>query len=421
MSIESPGNQEERSEAAPGATAAVVAAEPAEATSTGGWSLRDLIRGDLGQLPVFIGLILIAIYFQIASGGFFLIPENLRGLADQVTAFPILGIAVASTLVLLIGEIDLSVAEVAYLCGAVTAVLSVRLQFPAWEAILVGILVGVVIGLINGVLIAVLRMPSFIVTLAGFIFYQGLLQNLLQPRASVQIFDPVIGGIETYNLPIYLSIVLPAIALAIYAAFVLAGRARRQKAGLPVQPSAQLTLQLVLPIILVALVVFALDSYQGVPLPTVITVAILIVVWLITTKTAFGRHIYAVGGNAEAARRAGIRVVGLRIAIFTLASTIAAISGMLLVARAATAVSLVNNSLLLFAIAAAVIGGVSLFGGRGSVWGVVLGALIMGSLTNGLSLLNIGPDVVLMTAGLALAVAVLLDAISRRRSVTGYR
>lgn len=418
MSIESPGDQEERSAAVPGATAAV-AAEPTETAPASGWSLRELLGGDLGQLPVFVGLILIGAYFQFASGGFFLVPENLSALADQIVSITVL--AVAAVLVLLIGEIDLSLSAVAYFTGAVTGVLSVRQHWGAAEAIAAGIITGVIIGLINGVLVAILRMPSFIVTLAGFIFYQGVLSHILQPQTTLQIFDPTIDGIETYNFGLYVSIAIAAVVLLTYAAFVLTSRAGRQRLGLPVQSSAQLTLQLGLPIVIVAAVIYALTSFNGVPLTTVITIAVIMVFWLITTKTSFGRHIFAVGGNAEAARRAGIRVVGLRIAIFTLASTTASIGGLLIITRGASAPALVNQYLLLFAIAAAVIGGVSLFGGRGSVWGVVLGALVVGSLTNGLALLNVGPDVVEMAAGIVLVVAVFTDAIARRRSFTGYR
>jgi D-xylose transport system permease protein len=419
MSIETPGDQEERSETVPGATAAVVADVPQEAQRTGGWSPRDLLRGDLGQWPVFIGLFIIAIYFQIASGGFFLLPENLSALADQVVSVAM--IAVAAVIVLLIGEIDLSLSAVAYFCGAVMGVLSVRHGWPAAQSILAGMLVGVLIGVINGVLIAVLRMPSFIVTLAGFIFYQGALSHILVPQTTLQIFDPAIDGIETYNLPTVVGILLPAVIIAVYALALIAGRLRRQRAKLPVQSVAQLALQIGLPIVISALAVFAFDSFQGVPLPTVITLSVIMLFWLITTKTSFGRHIYAVGGNAEASRRAGIRIIGLRIAVFALASTIASVGGLLIISRGASAPALVNQYLLLFAIAAAVIGGVSLFGGRGSVWGVVIGSLIVGSLVNGLALLNVGPDVVLMAAGIVLVVAVLIDALARRRGITGYR
>ncbi|MGZ3584139.1 MAG: ABC transporter permease subunit, partial [Ktedonobacterales bacterium] len=165
----------------------------------------------------------------------------------------------------------------------------------------------------------------------------------------------------------------------------------------------------------------AFDNYLGVPLTTMIMIGIILVVWLITTKTAFGRHIYAVGGNAEASRRAGIKIVGLRVAIFAMASTLAAVGGILEVSREVSAPAQLDQTLLLNAIAAAVIGGVSLFGGRGSVWGVVLGALIVGSLINGLTLTGQPASVELMAEGVVLLVAVLIDTVVRRRSITGYR
>jgi D-xylose transport system permease protein len=418
MSIETPGDQEERSETVPGASAAVVAEAPAK-PEPGGWSPRELLRGDLGQLPVFVGLILIALLFWVLSQGNFLLPENLAGLADQVSATTVL--AAAAVLVLLIGEIDLSLAAIAYFCGAVTGVLSVHHNWATGPAIAAGILVGLLVGIINGFFVSVLRMPSFVVTLAGLIFYQGALSHILQPQTTLSIIDPRIVNIDVYYLPAPWEYVVPTIALLVYAGLVLRGRLQRQRAGLPVQSILQLALQIGIPAVLAYLAVFALDSYLGVALPTVITLGVIIIVWLITSKTGFGRHIYAVGGNAEAARRAGINVVGLRIAMFAMASTIAAVAGLLIISRGASAPALVNPYLLLNAIAAAVIGGVSLFGGRGSVWGIVIGSLIVGSLINGLALLNVGPDVVEMAEGLVLLAAVLIDAVARRRSVTGYR
>jgi D-xylose transport system permease protein len=414
-----PGSRQERSAATPGAPAAVMADEATGAQSAGRRSLGELLRGNLSQLPVFVGLVIIAIIFQVASKGFFLQSQNLFNLADQVVSITVL--AAAAVLVLLIGEIDLSLAAVAYFTGAVTGVLSVRHGWPSAQAILAGIAVGVVIGLINGTCVAVLRMPSFVVTLAGLIFYQGALSHILQPQTTLQIIDPTIIGIEDYRLPSPSDIAVPAVALAIYAALLLRGRAQRRRAGLPVQSTAQLAIQLGMPIVATVLTVYTLDSYLGVPLTTVIAVAVIVAIWLITAKTAFGRHIYAVGGNAEAARRAGIKIVGVRIAMFTMASTLAAVAGLLIITRGASAPALVDPYLLLNGIAAAVIGGISLFGGRGSVWGVVLGSLIVGSLLNGLALLNVGPDVVEMTEGLVLLGAVLIDALARRASVTGYR
>lgn len=419
MTIETHGDPEERSKTVPGATTVTPSEVAEEKLPPTRWSPRDLLRGDLGQFPVFIGLIVIGIIFQIASGGFFLLPQNMSSLADQVVSVTVL--AVASVLVLLIGEIDLSLAAVAYFCGAIMGVLSARMHWPAAEAIGAGILAGIAIGLLNGFFVSVLRMPSFIVTLAGLIFYQGALSHILQPQTTLQIFDPTIDGIEFTTLPAVASILISAVALVVYAAFVIMARRRRQLANLPVQSTPQLALQIGLPVVLVAAVVYEFNQFQGVPLPAVITIGVVVVIWLITTKTSFGRHIYAVGGNAEAARRAGIKVVGLRVAMFTLAATLAAIGGLLIISRGNSAPALVNQYLLLNAIASAVIGGVSLFGGRGSVWGTVLGSLVVGALLNGLALLNVGPDVVEMVEGLVLLAAVLIDATARRRSVTGYR
>src|SRR5262249_2103764 len=418
MSIQSAGEQEERSTTMPGATAVVIGEEPAPARR-GPFSLRDLLPRELGQIPVFVGLVAIAIYFQIAGNGFFLSPQNLGNLALQIVTIGIL--AVAAVLVLLIAEIDLSLSAVAYLCGAVMGVLSARQGWSAPAAILAGIAAGVLIGLVNGFFVAIVRMPSFIVTLAGFIGYQGLLSKILQSHTYLPIRDNSINPIAVYYLPAYLGIGLPVLALLLYAVSVFLVRIRRQRAGLTVQSFGQLGIQLGLPIALTVAVLTGFESYRGVPLVSVIMIAIIVLVWLITTKTAFGRHVYAVGGNAEAARRAGINVVGLRIAIFTLASTLAAVGGILLVSREVSAPAQVDQSLLLNAIAAAVIGGVSLFGGRGSVWGVVLGSLVVGSLFNGLFLLNQPASIVEMSEGIILLLAVLVDAVARRRRATGYR
>jgi D-xylose transport system permease protein len=419
MSIETPGDREERSEAAPGATAAVVADVPEDTQHAGRWSVRDLLRGDLGQLPVFIALIVIAIYFQIAGKGFFLTAQNFNNLALQIATIGI--VAVAAVLVLLIAEIDLSLSAVAYVCGAITAVLSVRHGWTAPQAILAGIGAGAVIGFVNGFFVAIVRMPSFIVTLAGFIFYQGLLSKILEPQTTLVVYDKTIDSIALFDLPTYLGIGLPAFALLLYVAGIFFTRFRRKRAGLPVQSVTQLALQIGIPVVLTAAAIYQFESYSGVPLTPMIMVGIILLFWLITTKTAFGRHIYAVGGNAEASRRAGIRVVGLRIAIFTLASTLAAVGGILVISRENSAPAQLDQFLLLNAIASAVIGGVSLFGGRGSVWGVVLGALVIGSLFNGFALTNQSASIQLMAQGVVLLFAVFIDALARRRSVTGYR
>src|SRR5262249_1014657 len=282
MSIQSAGEQEERSTTMPGATAVAIGEELAPARR-GPFSLRDLLPSELGQIPVFIGLVAIAIYFQIAGKGFFLSAQNLGNLALQIVTISIL--AVAAVLVLLIAEIDLSLSAAAYLCGAVMGVLSTRQGWSAPEAILAGIATGALIGLINGFFVAIVRMPSFIVTLAGFIGYQGLLSKILEPQTTLPIRDNAINNIAIYNLPDYLGVGVPVIALVLYAAGILLSRARRQRAGLSVQPTGQLALQVGLPVVLTLVVVAGFESYQGVPLVSLVMISIIVLFWLLTTKT----------------------------------------------------------------------------------------------------------------------------------------
>jgi D-xylose transport system permease protein len=200
----------------------------------------------------------------------------------------------------------------------------------------------------------------------------------------------------------------------VYVLGVIANYLSRQRAGLRTMPVVQLAVQLLLAIIIVEGTVVLFQSNLGVPQSAAILVGLIFIFWLILTKTSFGRHVYAVGGNAEAARRSGIPVTAMRIAVFTLCSTLAAVGGVLEASRGTAVASQINPTLLLDAIAAAVIGGVSLFGGRGSVWSIILGALIIGSLENGLDLKSQGTDVKQMIEGAVLVIAVTVDALVRR-------
>jgi D-xylose transport system permease protein len=376
-----------------------------------------LRRGELGQLPVVLTLILIFIFFEITSGGIFFSPQNLSNLILQIATIGFLGLG--AVLVLLIAEIDLSLAAVSSLCGAVLVVLSAN-GASALVALISAIVVGLVIGLINGMFISVLRVPSFIVTLAALIGYTGVLIHLL-PNASIRLIDPFLTGIATNYLTFPWDVLLPIPLIAAYVVLQLWTRIRRQRAGLPQSPLWEVIARTgaVVLISVIALIVF--ESYRGIPYSALILLTALLIFWLIMRFTSFGRHVYAVGGNTEAARRAGIGVVGIRVTIFILASTLAAIGGILASSRAISASAQINPTLLLDAIAAAVIGGVSLFGGRGSVWAVVLGSLIIGSLENGLDLLNQGTDVKLMVEGVVLLIAVTADAIVRRRNAASGR
>ena len=378
-------------------------------------TLGQLLRGDLGFVPVLFTLIVVVIYFTIVTNGIFLHPENLSNLVGQIVTFGILGLGV--TMVLLLGEIDLSIASVSVFCAVVMAVLSERNGVPAVVAILAGLLVGAIVGFINGFFVAIVRVPSFIVTLAASIFYSGLLLNLLAGQSTLIIsnsFIVAIAGSSQSFLPDYLGVGLPIVAVLLYAISLIVSYVRRKRAGLRTISLLQLVVQLVITALLVGGAVAVFESYHGVPYNAAILFGLIAVFWLIMTKTSFGRHVYAVGGGSEAARRAGINVVGIRIACFTLCSTLAAVGGIVFASYGTAVASQIDPVLLLNAIAAAVIGGVSLFGGRGSVWAVVLGALIIGSLVNGLALLSQGTDVSEMVEGAVLLIAVSVDALVRR-------
>jgi D-xylose transport system permease protein len=378
-------------------------------------SIGELLRGDLGFIPVLLTLLVIVIFFEVVSQGLFLTPRNLSDLAQQMAEVGIAGLA--SVLVLLLGEIDLSIAAVAQLCAVVMAVCSERIGLPAALAILIALATGAVVGLINGILIAVLRIPSFIVTLAGSIAYSGLLLFLMFGQSTLIIrnaFILSIAGSPLSFLPDILGVGLPALAVILFALGMIYGYTKRRRMGLRTQPFSRMVMQIVFVAVLVGAAVAAFESYNGVPYSTAILFGLILLFWLILTKTGFGRHIYAVGGNQEAARRAGINVVGIRIAVFTLCSLLTAVAGIIQASRNTAVYSAVSPTLLLDAIGAAVIGGVSLFGGRGSVWAIVLGVLIIQSLENGLTLQSQGTDVKQMVEGVVLIIAVIADALIRR-------
>lgn len=382
----------------------------------------QLVGGDLGFLPVLLTLIVVAIFFGVTTGGVFFEPRNISNLVVQISTIATLSVGV--TLVLLLGEIDLSLASVSVLAGVVMGVLSERAHLPAGIAIIGAILSGSLIGFINGVIIAIIRVPSFIVTLAASIAYEGLLLYLLAGQSTLILNDPFINAISgsaTSYLPDIYGVGLPTLVLLVYIGSLILTHIRRQQTGLRTVSLAQLVIQIVLTAIIVEGTVILFESYLGVPYAAAILIGLILIVWFMLTKTSLGRHIYAVGGNAEASRRAGINVTGIRIAVFTLCSTLAAIGGIMAASHANSVASQISATLLLQAIAAAVIGGVSLFGGRGSVWSILLGALIIGSLENGLDLKSQGTEVKDMIEGLVLVLAVIVDALVRRAQARSGR
>jgi D-xylose transport system permease protein len=376
------------------------------------FNLRSLMRGDLGFIPVLITLALITLYFQLTTSGVFLQARNLTNLTQQIVVISIL--STAAVLVLLLGEIDLSLAAVAQACAAIMATLSVYQNWGAIPSILAAIGAGAIIGLVNGFFVAILRVPSFIVTLAGSIGYAGFLLLVLGRQTTLIVRDPVIRSLAPTYLSPALGWGIPIVLAALYAIGVWYERRKRVRAGLPVKSPTTLIAQVAAIFAMIVLLVFLFQTYQGVPQSVMISLGIVVALWLVLRKTPFGRHLYAVGGNEEAARRAGINVIAMKMAVFTLASMLAAVAGIMLTSRSTAVATQISATLLLNAIAAAVIGGVSLFGGRGTVWAVILGALVIGSLDNGLDLLNQEQSVKNIVQGAVLVLAVTADALVRR-------
>lgn len=386
-------------------------------------SPRRFFFSDWGSLPIVVGLVALWAIFWLANDKF-LSPLNLTNLMLQIAALGTL--AIGMVLVLLLGEIDLSAAMVSGLCAAIMGALNVRAGVPGLWAVLAGMGAGAMIGLLQGLWITRFRIPSFIVTLAGFIAWQGALLWIVGNSGSIYLRDSFITGIaSTFFTQVWIGVVLGAGLTAGYALVLIFDRRRQLHAGLPALAPQVVMVRVVLVALttLIALVVFYAD--RGLPLAVVIFIGLVILVDWVTRRTVYGRHIYAVGSNTEAARRAGVQVDRIRVSVFVLTSLIAAISGVLAASRL-TAVNLASggSDFLLSAIAAAIIGGASLFGGRGSAWSALLGALVIGSISNGMDLL--ASDVTaqtlislkfLITAG-ALLITVTVEVASRRRRET---
>jgi D-xylose transport system permease protein len=389
----------------------LIADQPGLAGAWAGFR-RRLAQGELGTLPVIVGIAVIWAIFQAANHNF-LTPGNLTNLVLQIAAMGT--IAVGVVLVLLLGEIDLSVGAVSGFTAAVMAVLNVKQGMPGWLAIVVGLLSGTAVGLVQGFWTTRFRIPAFVVTLAGLLGWTGALLLVLGETGTVNLSDKTITGLaNTFFIPLDAWLLAIVVAVA-YAVVKLLERRQRAAAGLPVGPVRVLATRLAILAVALLATAWVLAQDRGLPLALVIYVGVVVIFDLIIRRTRYGRHILAVGGNPEAARRAGIRIDNVRLAVFMLTSTLAAAGGIL----GASRLFAVNQSsgasdLTLNAIAAAVIGGTSLFGGRGSAYSALLGALVIGSISNGMDLLGVSSPTKFMVTGGVLLLAATVDALSRR-------
>ena len=385
-------------------------------------SVVDRVRtGDLGSLPVIAGLIIIWTIFQVLNPNF-LSSRNLVNLTMQSAAVGT--IAIGIVLVLLIGEIDLSVGSVSGVSAAILAVLFVQTGWPLPLVLLVSLGTGAVIGLLYGLLYTRFGVPSFVITLAGLLGFLGLQLWVLGRVGSINIPDTtwiVQFGTQMF-LPPWLSYLLIGLAVVAYAWQLLAQARRRNDAGLEAMSTNVIVVRVAGMALVLGIAAFYLNLSRGVGVMFLFFLVLVTVMHFVLTRTRWGRAVYAVGGSVEAARRAGIRVNRIYISVFVLCSVFAATGGIMAAARLQAAnQSSGGGDINLNAIAAAVIGGTSLFGGRGSAFSALLGVLVVMSISNGLAILNLEAYVRFMITGAVLVLAVIIDSLSRRSRAAAGR
>ena len=385
-------------------------------------AFRNRIKsGDLGSLPVIIGLVVIWIVFQLINPTF-LSSINLVNLTLQCAAIGTIAIGVV--LVLLLGEIDLSVGSVSGLSSAILAVGFVTLGWPLVVAIAASVLTGVLIGLLYGFLFTRFGVPSFVITLAGLLGFLGLQLWVLGETGSINIpFDSwIVQFAQQWFLPAWLSYVIVVVAVLAYGAQLLVTSRARNKAELSAKSVTSIIVRCVGLLLLLGIPAWYLNQARGIGMMFLFFLVLVVVMNFFLTRTKWGRSVFAVGGNVEAARRAGIRVNRVYLSVFILCSTFAAVGGILAAARLAAAnQGSGGGDTNLNAIAAAVIGGASLFGGRGSAFSALLGILVIQSISSGLTLMNLDSSVRYMVTGAVLLLAVIVDSLSRRTRVSHGR
>ena len=387
--------------------------------------LSRVKAGDIGSLPAVLGLVSLVAVFG-AMSEFFLTNRNFANLLTQ--AAPVIVIAMGLVFVLLLGEIDLSAGYASGVCGAVLVLLVTNHGWSWYSALGASIAIGAVLGTLIGTLVSRLGIPSFVVTLAAFLAFQGVLLLLAGEGGTIPIADKTILAVENSNLTPMQGWILWAVTSVLYVVGGLNRINSRRKAGLVVELTQLWAMKTAALLIITGGAVYTLNqerglsaanSTRGVPVVAPLILVILLVGTFVLSKTAFGRHIYAVGGNAEAARRAGINVKRVRTIAFVLCSALASIAGMLFASRMnSISPSTGGSSTLLYAVGAAVIGGVSLFGGKGRMRDAILGGLVVAVIDNGMGLLGYGAGIQYLVTGAVLLVSAGVDAISRRGALT---
>jgi D-xylose transport system permease protein len=386
--------------------------------------------GDLGALPAVVGVVVLAVIFGLMEYDSFVSEANFANLINQGAAIIVL--AMGLVFVLLLGEIDLSAG---FAAGMGAAILAVTLTKHGWAwplAILFALVVGAAIGLVIALLVARLGIPSFVVTLAFFLALQGGMLLIIGEGGTIPIRDEHVLKVMNENMPVGLGWAFAVLVIVGFAGASYLAIAKRKRAGLPTQASSVFIAKVAALAVLVFVAVYLLNgerqretatiTIQGVPWVVPLVAALVVGLQFTLTRTSFGRHIYAVGGNEEAARRAGIPVANIKTACFVICSVLAVVAGLLLASRDnSVSPSTGGAQTLLYAVGAAVIGGTSLFGGRGRIYDAVTGGLVIAVIANGLPLVTEKSGTQFIINGLVLLVAASVDAISRRRAAATGR
>ncbi len=409
---------------APTDSPAARSAVPDAASSLRGYTreLRRRVRGgELGSLPVAVGLLAIWIIFQTMNSRF-LSAQNLSNLSIDIVPTGLMSVGIV--FVLLLGEIDLSIGSVSGVSAAVMAVLQINHGWNPAAAILAAIATGTLLGTVHGVFFAKVGVPAFVVTLAGLLAWNGLQLQILGPNGTVNL--PTNGFISqltgTYFTQQIAAYALALAATALFAAAYWPGSRRRRAAGIPARGAAEITVRTTALAVVSFAAAYLLNQYKGLPLALVIFLAVVVGSDLLLRRVGYGRTVFAVGGNAEAARRAGINIAAVRISVFAICGAMAALGGIFAASRISSASQATGQSnVLMMAIAAAVIGGTSLFGGRGSTWSALLGMLVIQSIASGMALQGVSNSIQFMVTGAVLLAAVVLDSLTRRSRKTAGR
>ncbi|WP_425246042.1 sugar ABC transporter permease [Streptomyces sp. NEAU-NA10] len=382
---------------------------------------RRLHESQLGPAPALLALVVTWVVFQSLNDRF-LSPRNLSVLSVDIVGTGV--IAVGVVFVLLIGEIDLSVGSLAGLAGAVFAALNVNLGMPEWLAVILAVSCGAAAGALHGYSFARIGVPAFVVTLAGLLAWNGLMLYLLGPEGTIHFGEDGLVAMLTsrHFSAAVVTYGLAALGTAAYLLVSYHDRRRRSAVGMPYRPVAEIWARTALLAVVAFTAVHVLGRFEGLPLALLLFLAVIVGSDLFLRRTPYGRQVLALGGGAEAARRAGVDVARVRVLVFTASGTLAAIGGLFVASRLTSASQVPGSGMLLIsAIAAAIIGGTSLFGGRGSTWSALLGVLIIQSIASGMALLGVEPPIQFMITGGVLFTAVVFDALARRAAESRWR